>query len=327
MNRLTLFGALAAMSFGVACESVSCAQAASPPQITGVQRISRGEIALTIGGQPATFYLLQAATNLSAWNDLATFSFGGASSLQYTDSAAPFVQTRYYRVQELVGTNFLAGDHLQTTNGDVIIQPFTHASFGLGWQGKVIYVDPTNSLGYASIPKGDLVLVTHSHSDHFNTAAINAVRNTNALIIAPQNVYNQLLPAQKTSALALAYGASTNVFGIDVQVVPAYNSYHPFGTANAYLLTMGGRRIFISGDTGSTSEMRALTNIDLAFICMNQPYTMTVLEATNAVTAFHPAVVYPYHYKDASGASGNASTFKQQLRQNLGIEVRLRKWY
>jgi L-ascorbate metabolism protein UlaG (beta-lactamase superfamily) len=309
------------------CGWVLRAAAESPPQFSRVQRTAAHEVALTVSGQPGTYYQLDGATNLFSWNGMATLASGTASSLQYTDSAAPFLQTRYYRVQELVGTNFLAGDHLATTNGDVVIQPFIHASFVLGWQGRIIYVDPTNSAGYAGIPKGDLVLVTHAHGDHFNTAAINAVRSTNALILAPQDVYNQLLPAQRTNALALGYGASTNVFGVDIQAVPAYNSYHPLGTANAYLLTVGGRRIFISGDTGNTPEMRALTNIDLAFVCMNQPYTMTVNEATNAVSAFHPAVVYPYHYRDSSGASGNAATFKQQLRPQLGIEVRLRKWY
>jgi L-ascorbate metabolism protein UlaG (beta-lactamase superfamily) len=302
-----------------------CAQ--SPPQISSVQRVAAREIALTVGGQPGTYYQLDAATNLFSWNGMATLASGAASSLQYTDSAAPFLQARFYRVQELNGTNFLTGDHLETTNGDVVIHPFIHASLVLGWQGKVIYVDPTNTVGYAGIPKGDLVLVTHSHGDHFNTTAINAVRGTNALIFTSQDVYNQLLPAQKSSARILGYGASTNVIGLDIQAVPAYNSYHPLGTANAYLLTIGGRRIFISGDTGNIAEMRALTNIDVAFVCMNQPYTMTVSEATNAVSAFHPAVVYPYHYRDQSGASGNAATFKQQLRPELGIEVRLRKWY
>ena len=312
-------------TFGCAWLIPSSAQ--TPPQFSRVQRIAAQEIALSVSGQPATYYQIDAATNLSSWNPVATLASGAASSLQYTDSAASFLPARYYRVQQLDGTNFLVGDHLSTTNGDVVIQPFAHASFVLGWQDKIIYVDPTNSAGYSGVPKGDLVLVTHAHGDHFSTAGINAARRTNAWIIAPQDVYNQLLPAQKTNGIALAYGATTNLLGLDIRAVPAYNSYHPFGTANAYVLTIGGQRIFISGDTGNTPEMRALTNIDLAFVCMNQPYTMTVADATNAVSAFHPKVVYPYHYRDQSGASANATVFKQQLRPDLGIEVRLRKWY
>ena len=96
---------------------------------------------LTVSGQPGTYYQLDGATNVFSWNGMATLATGTASSLQYTDSAAPFLQTRFYRVQELVGTNFLTGDHLGTTNGDVVIQTLIHASFVLAW-GRIIYVDP-----------------------------------------------------------------------------------------------------------------------------------------------------------------------------------------
>jgi L-ascorbate metabolism protein UlaG (beta-lactamase superfamily) len=299
--------------------------AQSPPQFSLVQRTSNHEIALTIVGQSASYYDIEAATDLAAWDVLSTVASGGASSLQYTDSAAPFLQARYYRVQQLAGTNVFTGDHLSTTNGDVIIHPLGHASLVLGWQGKTIFCDPTNSP--VGLPKADLVLVTHAHSDHFNTGVINAVRGTNAVIIAPQDVYNQLTAPQKAIARVLGYGASTNLLGLEVEAVAAYNSFHPLGTANAYVLTIGGRRIFVSGDTGNTTEMRALKDIDVAFVCMNQPFTMTVAQATNAVSAFHPKIVYPYHYKDQSGASANATVFKQQLQSDLGIEVRLRKWY
>lgn len=117
------------------------------------------------------------------------------------------------------------------------------------------------------------------------------------------------------------------MLGLDVTAVPAYNSYHPYGSGNGYVLTIGDRRIYISGDTGDVPEIRGLTNIDVAFVCMNQPYTMTVSQATNVVRAIRPKVVYPYHYRDAAGTTMNAAFFKQQLGLDLGIEVRLRKWY
>ncbi len=297
------------------------------PEFSRVQRLSNHEIALTLSGQSGAFYELQVATNLSAWDALSTLAAGASVSLQFTDSAAPYLETRYYRAQQLVATNVFTGDHLATTDGELIFQPRGHATVILSWQGKTIYVDPTNSVAFTDLPKADLLLVTHTHSDHFNTASINLDRATNGIIVAPQSVYNSLLSAQKPFARVLAYGASTNLLGVDIQAVAAYNSNHPFGTGNAYILTIGGRRIFISGDTGNTTEMRALTNIDVAFVCMNQPFTMTVAEATNAVTAFRPKVVYPYHYRDQSGASANAANFKQQLRPELGVEVRLRKWY
>jgi L-ascorbate metabolism protein UlaG (beta-lactamase superfamily) len=117
------------------------------------------------------------------------------------------------------------------------------------------------------------------------------------------------------------------VLGVRVEAVPAYNANHPRGTGNGYVVTLGGRRFYFSGDTGNTPEMRALTGIDAAFLCMNQPFTMTVSDATNAVWAFRPAVVYPYHYRDQSGSQANAAAFKQRLGLAPGVEVRLRRWY
>ena len=297
------------------------------PQFTRVLPITNQEIALTLSSRSGTYYRLDSATSLGLWQAVAAFGSGVDSSIQYTDSAAPFFLARYYRAEQLAGTNVFTGDYLPTTNGDVIMQPITHATLALNWQGKTILVDPTNSIAPVGVPKADLILVTHAHSDHLNTVAINGVRATNAVIITSQDVYSQLTAAQKLTARVLVYGASTNLLGLDVQAVPAYNSYHPLGTGNGYILTIGDKRIFISGDTGNTPEMRAFTNIDVAFVCMNQPFTMTVTDATNAVTAFHPKVVYPYHYRDQSGPSANATVFKQRLSPDLGIEVRLRKWY
>ena len=306
---------------------VSDLSAQTGPQFSRVQPITNSEIALTLSGQPGTFYRIDSATDLGLWQAMATLGSGASSSIQYTDSATPFLAGRFYRAEQLADTNVFTGDYLSTTNGDIVMQPVVHATLVLYWQGKTIFVDPTNSVAPVGVPKADLVLVTHAHPDHFNAGAINGIRATNALIITSQDVYNQLAFAQRPLARVLGYGSTTNVLGLDVQAVPAYNSNHPFGLGNGYLLTIGGKRIFISGDTGNTPEMRALTNIDLAFVCMNQPFTMTVVDATNAVTAFRPKVVYPYHYRDSNGTATNAAAFKARLTPELGIEVRLRKWY
>ncbi len=221
----------------------------------------------------------------------------------------------------------LAADRIATTNGDVLIYPLNHATFVLSWNDKTIYCDPVGSATYTGLPKADLILVTHSHGDHFSTATIDAVRGANVLILAPQATYKGLTAAQKLAAGVLANGALTNVLGMTVEAVPAYNTYHPKGTGNGYVLTLGGKRIYISGDTGSIPEMRQLANIDVAFVCMNQPYTMTVNDAVSAVAAFRPKIVYPYHYRDQAGSTANAALFKQRLDPALGIDVRLRKWY
>jgi L-ascorbate metabolism protein UlaG (beta-lactamase superfamily) len=296
-------------------------------EFTQVQRIANGEIALTLTAPTGSVYRIESSTSPASFSGLVTLPASAATSLHYTDSATPYLNTRYYRAVQVSGTNILTGDHLVTTNGEVILQPRFHATCVLNWNGLMIYCDPDDSATYTGLAKADLILVTHSHSDHFSVPTIDAVRGPNAVIIASQDVYNQLNAGQKAITRVLGYGGSTNLLGLTVEAVPAYNSYHPFGFGNGYVLTIGDKRILFSGDTGNTPELRQFPNIDVAFLCMNQPFTMTVNEATNAVTGFRPKVVYPYHYRDQTGAVTNAAAFKALLAPSLGIEVRLRNWY
>ena len=296
-------------------------------QFTNVQRLTNQEVALTFTAPAGRAYRLESSTNATDWNALVTFATNVTTSLQHTDSAAPYLPTRFYRATQLTGTNLISGDHLTTTNGDVIIQPRFHASFVMQWNGLMIYNDPAPSATYVGLSKADLILVSHIHPDHFSTAHIDTVRGAGCIIIVPQAVYNSLTTAQRTNAIVLANGASTNVMGLTVSAVPAYNSNHPLGSGNGYVLNIGGKRIYASGDTGNQPEIRALSDVDVAFLCINIPYTMTAGAATNCIRAMRPKIVYPYHYRDDTNATTNAATFKQWLGTDLGIEVRLRKWY
>ncbi len=298
-----------------------------PPQFTGAQRLKNKEMALTLTSGPGVIYRIGTGTNLSYCEGLVTFPVTAAKSLQYTDSAAPFLPSRYYRAEAFTNLAMVAGDHLPTADGEVVLQPRFHATFVMNWNGKMVYVDPQKDATFTGLPKADLILVTHSHSDHFDVATIDAVRGAGAIILCPQDVYSKLTATQKTIATVLTYGASTNLLGLMVEAVPAYNANHPYGLGNGYIVTIGSKRVYIAGDTSDTPEMCQLTGIELAFLPMNQPYTLTVNAATNVVTAFRPKVVYPYHYRDQSGTTTSAGLFKQQLSTDLGIEVRLRKWY
>jgi L-ascorbate metabolism protein UlaG (beta-lactamase superfamily) len=292
------------------CASGAVRLTGQPLELTGVQRLANQEVALTLAAPVGRAYRLESAADLPVWSGLFTFPTNVTTSLVHTDSAAPFQTSRFYRAVQLTGTNIVSGDHLVTTNGEVIIQPRNHATFVLQWNGKMIYFDPASAATFAGLPKADLLLITHAHNDHLNTATIDTVRGPGCVIIAPQLVYNSLTAAQKGIATVLINNTSTNVLGLTVNAVPAHNpTYHNPGEGNGYVLGIGGRRIYVSGDTGDQPELRALLNIDVAFVCMNQPYTMTVSAATNFVRTLRPEVVYPYHYRDQSGATANAATF------------------
>jgi L-ascorbate metabolism protein UlaG (beta-lactamase superfamily) len=306
---------------------------AQDARFSNIHRLTNREFFLQLTAPFGTNYRIDVATsfpadtNLPHWSSLLTLQSTGVN--QHLDSAAPFLGTRFYRAEQLNGTNNLTGDHLATANGDAVIHPVGHASFVMSWNGKWIYNDPTNGpSAYTNFPKADLILVSHDHSDHFDTNTMKGVLATNGVIILPPGVYNHARSmAIRSSAIPLAYGASTNLIGLNVEAVPAYNINHPYGTNNAYVMTLGGKRIFTSGDCGDGAEIRGLTNIDVAFLCMNRQFTTNWIGATNIVRSMRPKVVFPYHYREGNGSQTNASLFKDNLGQDLGIEVRLRKWY
>lgn len=294
-----------------------------------VQRLANGDIRIEHPTQPAQYYRIDVSPNLETWEPMATLLSPGL--LQHVDSAAGYFSKRFYRISQLTGTNILTGDHLVTSSGDVIFHPVNHASFVMSWNGKMIYSDPVGGAApYQSFPKADLILVTHGHGDHFSSSTIDAVRATGARIVATQAVFNSMTAAQKNLTTVLANGANTDVLGLNVAAVPAYNltnSNHPPGTGNGYVLTIGGRRIFVSGDTEDVPEIRALPNIDVAFLSMNVPFTMDVTKAASTIRQMKPKVVYPYHFRNSDGSFANLSNFRQQVGTDFGIEVRVRTWY
>ena len=309
-------------------EAIFAANAADPPRFTDVQRTANNEVVLKVAVTTGQTFRLEGATELQAWEPVATLKSTGTGTNQFTDTAAPYLDRRFYRVVQLEDPKALTGDHFSTAAGDVLIHPVNHASFVMNWEGKFIYNDPVGgATPYAAFPRADLILVSHGHTDHYDSGTLNALKQAGTLIIAPAVVYSSLSAALKAITIPLAYQQSTNVLDLNVRAIPAYNSNHPRSTGNGYILTIGGRRIYMTGDTGDIAEMKALTDIDLAFVCINTPFTMSVAQASGAVRAFRPGIVYPYHYRNGDSSFANLNLFKQQVGADLRIEVRQRKWY
>jgi len=221
------------------------------------------------------------------------------------------------------------GDHIATSDGDLIIHPINHATFVMGWKDKVIYVDPVGTgKRFDGLPKPDLILVTDIHGDHLSPETLEAVADAKTAIVAPSAVAEKLPEKLRKQATVLANGETKSVAGVSIEAVPMYNltadrlKYHNKGRGNGYVVTVGAKRVYISGDTEDIPEMRALKNIDVAFICMNLPYTMTEQQAASAVREFKPKIVYPYHYRGS-----DVEKFKKLVGEDSGVEVRLRGWY
>jgi len=225
-------------------------------------------------------------------------------------------------------------DEIPTSKGPLKIQPLNHATLALTWNGKTIYADPYQApKTFVGIAKPDLIVITDIHGDHFDPASLDALDLTNTVIVAPQAVADKMSDALKAKTTVLANGATTEKLGISITAIPMYNlpetadSRHTKGRGNGYVLKMGGKSVFLSGDTSGIPEIKALKNIDVAFVCMNLPYTMDINEAAATVAAFKPKVVYPYHYRGQNGFSDTEAFKKLVNEKDKGIDVRVRDWY
>jgi L-ascorbate metabolism protein UlaG (beta-lactamase superfamily) len=229
-----------------------------------------------------------------------------------------------------------ADNVIATSMGDLTIHPIHHASMILEWNGMNILVDPAPPPGgvpegvdataeFTALPEPDLILVTDIHGDHLSADVLSAVSGA-APIVAPQAVADELPEALQVMTQVVANGETVNVQGIEIEAVPMYNltedrlMYHDAGRGNGYVLNLGGTRVYIAGDTEDIPEMRALTDIDVAFVPMNLPYTMTPEQAADAVVEFQPTVVYPYHY-----GMSDLNVFVANVGD--ASDVRLLEWY
>ena len=216
-------------------------------------------------------------------------------------------------------------DVIKTAAGNLEITFIGHGSLMLKFNGKIIHVDPYSKLAdYSKLPKADLVFITHEHQDHLDPAALQLVTTAKTVVVLSEK------SAEKVpGGIIMRNGDVRNVEGITVEAVPAYNivhkrdngqPYHPRGLGNGYVMTFADKRLYIAGDTENVPEMSQLKRIDIAFLPMNLPYTMTPEMVADAARTFRPKVLYPYHYGETDPAR-----IVILLKENKDIEVRIRR--
>ena len=190
---------------------------------------------------------------------------------------------------------------LAKDGSEILFTFFAHASFAMEWNGHHIYIDPVGEgVKWDKLPKADLVLVTHSHYDHFDMPTIETLQSDGCVVVCDKTTAE----AFEHDCVTMTPGMEAEPFeGLHIKAVPAYNiseghtDFHPQAREDCgYVLTLGGTTIYVAGDTEDNDDVLALRDIDVAFLPVNQPYTMTVEQAVNAVKSIRPLVFYPYHY-------------------------------
>lgn len=254
---------------------------------------------------------------------LCSGALGCNEPLRHTSDAAPVPATP----SSTFASSDRATDHFPTSEGDLAVAPLEHATLLFVWRGLAIYVDPTSpTVDDVSLPPADVVLVTDAHYDHLDPLALAHVRKPGTLVVGSPGV-----AARAPVDVVLREGETREVLpGLEVTAVPLYSlargagpglRYHDRGPSAGYILELGGTRVYVSGDTECTPEVRALAGVDVAFVSINVPYAMTPAEATACVAAFRPKVVFPYAYRHAVPSTLDRATL------GPGVEVRRRELY
>jgi len=216
-------------------------------------------------------------------------------------------------------------DTIKTSAGDLKITFIGHGTLIFAFGGKIIHVDPFSEMAdYNKLPKADIILLTHEHRDHLDLKALNSVRTEKTIIVLTKTCAKQV-----EGGIVMDNGDVKTVEGLKVEAVPAYNiihkrdtgqPFHPKGIGNGYIITFGDKRIYVAGDTENIPEMKELKGIDIAFLPMNLPYTMTPEMVADAAKAFKPKILYPYHFGET-----DTSKLLDLLKTTKKIEVRIRK--
>jgi len=216
-------------------------------------------------------------------------------------------------------------DTIKTDTGDLKITFIGHGTVMFAYGGKIIHVDPYSELAdYSQLPKADLILLTHDHRDHLDLKALNPVRTGKTIVLLPQ-----ICAKQVNGGIVMNNGDVMTIEGLKIEAVPAYNlvnkrnngeAFHPKGNGNGYIITFGDRRVYVAGDTENIPEMKVLKGIDVAFLPMNLPFTMTAEMVADSAKAFKPKILYPYHF-------GNTDTSRllDLMKGTKGVEIRIRK--
>ncbi len=225
----------------------------------------------------------------------------------------------------VAGAKEYESDVINTSAGDLKITFIGHGTLMFSFGGKIIHIDPFGQVGdYNKLPKADIILITHEHSDHLDIKAVEKIRKGKTVVVGSESVARQL-----KGTIVMRNGDVKTAGGLHIEAVPAYNivhmrspgtPFHPRGVGNGYVIAFGDKRVYVAGDTENVPEMKQMKAINVAFLPMNLPYTMTPEMVVDAAKAFKPKILYPYHYGDT-----DPKRLEALLKDHPEIEVRIKQ--
>lgn len=221
-------------------------------------------------------------------------------------------------------------DAYKTDKGELLVYPVNHGTVAFTFDGKTIFVDPYGgSQKFSDFNSPDLILITDIHGDHLNQETLSGLNTENTTFVVPKAVADRMDEVMKDQIVIIGNEETTTQLGIEITGIAMYNlpdnesSRHKKGRGNGYVINFGGTNVYLSGDTEDIPEMRNLKNIDIAFVCMNLPYTMDIYQAASAVIEFSPSIMYPYHHRGQ-----DIERFKEIMSVgNPEVKVILKDWY
>ena len=232
-----------------------------------------------------------------------------------------FFMLAFFSVIPLFKSNSFEKDIIDLGGKKLSITFIGHATLMMEYEGLVIHIDPVSEYAdYSILPKGDIILITHKHGDHLDKNAVKKILKSDTVVIGNKDIKSII-----ENVKAMQNGDVLTEKGIKITAVPAYNTtegrdkFHPKGRDNGYILDLNNKKVYIAGDTENTSELLSLRNIEIAFLPMNQPYTMTVKQVANVVKTIKPKIVYPYHFSDT-----DTSELISLTKNIKNVEIRIR---
>ncbi|MFD7026319.1 MBL fold metallo-hydrolase [Promicromonospora sukumoe] len=188
-------------------------------------------------------------------------------------------------------------------DGAVTVHQVQQMSVVIEGPEGVVHTDPTGGAErYAHLPAPDVILVSHEHAEHYDAATLEELVEPGTLLVVPPYVMDQLPETLRGDAVPLANGQRHEDGPVVIETVPAYGvdgvaaEWHPEGRGNGYVVTVGGRRVYVAGSTQATPEMLALDDVYLALLPLYPPYATGPEEAVKALSAFVPEYAYVYQY-------------------------------